>query len=214
MICQRFPTPAGRVFRKALPDWNLLLRVGLDLGSERGLSQLQRGAYNAIQLHKTTPTTMVLHLHRKGLFINSQQYSSGLLGPTWGRRPLKSNRVLNFTRQGKSSLFSYIACFVTDTMKPPNAPAGPAFKLPHNRLSISSQWSKAPWSRLVGARQILKWGTAWCSGWQRRICLDSKVMDSKATAWLCFNKLFVVARSACHGAGSLSAGNTFAFLYN
>ena len=38
MICQRFPTPAGRVFRKALPDWNLLLRVGLDLGSARGLS--------------------------------------------------------------------------------------------------------------------------------------------------------------------------------
>ena len=41
MICQRFPT-AGCGFRKALPDWNLLSRVGLDLGSARGLSQLQR----------------------------------------------------------------------------------------------------------------------------------------------------------------------------
>ena len=44
MMCQRFSTRAGgRGFRKALPDWNLLSRVGLDLGSVRGSSQLQRG---------------------------------------------------------------------------------------------------------------------------------------------------------------------------
>ena len=37
MICQWFLTPAGSGFRKAEPDWNILLRVGLDLGSARGL---------------------------------------------------------------------------------------------------------------------------------------------------------------------------------
>ena len=42
MICQRFLTPASSGFPKTQPDWNLLLRVGLDLGSARGLLQLQR----------------------------------------------------------------------------------------------------------------------------------------------------------------------------
>ena len=48
---------------------------------------------------------------------------------------------------------------------------------------------------------------------QRHICLVSKVMDSKATAGPCFNKLFAVTRCSCLGAGSPSVGNNFAFLH-
>ncbi|CAK9071224.1 unnamed protein product [Durusdinium trenchii] len=81
MICQRFLTPAGSGFRKAQPDWNLLSGVGLDLGSARGLLQLQRrGALRmpSIQLHSTTLTMaewLYIRAAQECFFINSQQYA-------------------------------------------------------------------------------------------------------------------------------------------